>query len=117
MSNLLEAAAAAGYDTPFMLLDLEVVRSKYRDIRQSVDGVQVFYAIKANDHPAVLKTLAAEGSCFEVSSVAELQALQALGVPADCIASFNPIKAPRFVAAMSAYGSTLMAVDSMEELD
>jgi len=116
VSSLLEAAASLEHETPFLLLDLEVVRCKYREIRQSVDGVQVFYAIKANDHPAILKALAAEGSCFEVSSVAELRALQELGVPADCIASFNPIKTPKFVAAMSAYGSTLMAVDSMEEL-
>ncbi len=117
MIDLLETAASLDHETPFLLLDLERVRRKYRDIRASVEGVQVFYAIKANDHPAVLRTLAREGSCFEVSSLSELQALQALGVPADCIASFNPIKTPRFVAAMSAYGSTLMAVDSMEELD
>jgi ornithine decarboxylase len=117
LTDLRQAAAAAEYDTPFFLLDLERVRAKYREIRDAVDGVQVFYAIKANDHPAILRLLAAEGSCFEVSSVYELQALQALGVPADCIASFNPIKAPKFIAAMGAYGSQLMAVDSVEELD
>jgi len=111
------AAAALHYETPFILLDLERVRRKYHDIRRSVNGVQVFYAIKANDHPAVLRALATEGSCFEVSSVRELEALQELGVPPDCIASFNPIKTPAFAAAMSAYGSTLMAVDSMQELD
>jgi len=116
LRNLLEAATALDYETPFILLDLDGVREKYRAIRGSVDGVQVFYAIKANDHPAILRTLASEGSCFEVSSVYELRALQQAGVPADCIASFNPIKSPQFVAAMGAYGSTLMAVDSMDEL-
>jgi ornithine decarboxylase len=116
LPDLLETAAALDHETPFLLLDLQRVREKYRAIKGSVDGVQVFYAIKANDHPAILRALAAEGSCFEVSSEFELRALQELGVPADCIASFNPIKTPRFVAAMSAYGSTLMAVDSVDEL-
>jgi len=115
--ELLRAAAALEHETPFLLVDLARVRQKYREIRGSVAGVQVFYAIKANNHPAILRALAAEGSCFEVSSVPELQALQQLGVPPDCIASFNPIKTPQFVAAMSAYGSTLMAADSTEELD
>ena len=114
--DLLQAVAGLEHETPFLLLDLERVRQKYREIRDSVDGVQVFYAIKANDHPAILRTLAAEGSCFEVSSVFELRALRETGVPANCIASFNPIKSPSFVAAMSAYGSTLMAADSMDEL-
>jgi len=116
LDDLLAAAAALEHETPFLLVDLERVRQKYRQIRRSVEGVQVFYAIKANDHPAILRALAAEGSCFEVSSVVELQALQQLDVPPDCIASFNPIKTPGFIAAMGAYGSTLMAVDSMEEL-
>lgn len=116
MGDLLQTAAALDYETPFLLLDLDVVRARYRAIRDSVEGVQVFYAIKANDHPTVLKALVAEGSCFEVSSVNELRALQELGVPPAAIASFNPIKAPAFVAAMGAYGSTLMAVDSTDEL-
>lgn len=115
--DLRQAAAALDHETPFFLLDLDRVKAKYREIRDSVEGVQVFYAIKANDHPAILRLLAAEGSCFEVSSVYELEALQAIGVPADCIASFNPIKAPKFIAALGAYGSTLMAVDSYEELE
>lgn len=116
MDDLLRKAADLDYETPFFLLDLDRVRQRYRAIRDSVEGVQVFYAIKANDHPAILRTLAAEGSCFEVSSVNELRALQEAGVPADCIASFNPIKTPAFVAAMGANGSTLMAVDSADEL-
>jgi ornithine decarboxylase len=117
LNDLLQTAASLNYETPFLLIDLERVREKYRAIRASVDDVRVFYAIKANDHPAILKVLASEGSCFEVSSLAELHALQQLGVPAECIASFNPIKAPKFIAAMSAYGSRLMAADSLEELD
>lgn len=114
--SLLEDAAALEHETPFLLLDLDVVRRKYREIQRSIDGVEVFYAIKANDHPAILKALAAEGSCFEISSLVELEALQKLGVPADCIASFNPIKTPKFIAAMHGYGSLLLAVDSFEEL-
>jgi ornithine decarboxylase len=113
---LLEAAKALEYDTPFLLIDLDRVRAQYRAIRDSLPGVEVFYAIKANDHPAILRALAAEGSCFEVSSLAELRGLQQLGVAPDCIASFNPVKAPAFIDAMHAYGSTLMAVDSEQEL-
>jgi ornithine decarboxylase len=40
-----------------------------------------------------------------------------MGVKPSCIASFNPIKTPAFVAAMQANGSTLMAVDSADEVD
>lgn len=109
-------AETLDHPTPFLLLDLDRVRGHYEAIRASVAGVQVFYAVKANDHPAVLRTLKAAGSCFEVSSTVELRSLVDMGVPPECIASFNPIKSPEFVEAMARYGSLLMAVDSAEEL-
>ncbi|MBV9121696.1 MAG: type III PLP-dependent enzyme, partial [Chloroflexi bacterium] len=117
MSHLLDLARELNYPTPFLLVDLQVVRERYRAIRDSVPGVEVFYAVKANDHPAVLRALAAEGSSFEVSSSREMEDLRALGVDPRCIASFNPIKTPSFVGAMEAGGSRLMAVDSVDEVE
>lgn len=105
------------YPTPCLLIDLQEVRKNYRRIKHSIDNVEVFYAMKANNHPKVLEILAQEGSSFEVSSLNEMKDLISLDVPGSKIICLNPIKKPDFLEEMKKYGVEIMAYDSTNEVD
>ncbi len=103
--------------TPALLLDRRLVRQMYRTVREAVPGVDILYAVKANPHPAVLRALAQEGCGFELSSIPELAAVLALGVPPEQLISSNPIKAVEFVRRCTEAGLRAFAFDSRAEVD
>ena len=109
--------AACGYETPFFLMDRDVLLRKYSEVRDSIAGVEVFYAVKANPHPAVLDCLARAGCGFEVSSCRELELALAAGATPDKIVSYNPVKAPAFLAQAHHAQVSTFAFDSAGELD
>lgn len=109
--------AAAGLPTPLLILDRSELRAAYRRTAESLPGVPVFYAVKANPHPDVLRTLAALGAGFEVSSVDELLAVRREGVGPERILSSNPVKTPAFIREAFAAGVDRFAFDSHAELD
>lgn len=114
--ELARQAASRGYDRPFLLVDLDIVRTKARRFKAAMPRVQPHYAVKANPHPEVLRTLIAEGVSFEIASVAELDLLLSLGVPAAEIYYSNPVKSPQYVRYAAARGVDWYVVDSVEEL-
>lgn len=105
------------YSTPSLLLDLQLLRKNYHAIKNSVKGVEVFYAMKANDHDEVLKVLRDEGSSFEISSLNELRHLYNLAVPPEKIMCLNSIKNQEFLEEMYKTGVKIMAFDSTYEVD
>src|SRR4029077_11148251 len=78
---------------------------------------KVFYAVKANPAPEVLKLLAELGSCFDVASVSETRAVLAAGCTAERISYGNTIKKESEIAAAFALGVTLYAVDCEAEVE
>lgn len=61
------------YSGPFFLYDLEFIRSRYQELSQALSGVQVYYAMKANSEPEVLKVLAKAGAGADVVSGGEIK--------------------------------------------
>jgi bifunctional diaminopimelate decarboxylase / aspartate kinase len=88
--RLLECAQA----TPRYVYHLPTIRQRARALcaLQSVD--RVYYAIKANPHPAVLSTLAHEGVGFECVSPGELAAVDAIAEARESPRLFTPNFAP-----------------------
>jgi ornithine decarboxylase len=109
-------ALAQGYDRPFLLVDSEIVRNKVRRFKAAMPRVHPHYAVKANPDPRVLKTLIEEGAGFEIASIAELDLLLGLGVPAAEIFYSNPMKSRAFVKYAASKGVEWFVVDSVEEL-
>lgn len=105
------------YKTPFLLFDLKQIQENYRKIKKSINGVEIFYAVKANDHPRILEVLKDEGSSFEISSLNELKSLLKLHIPVSKIMCLNPIKSPEFLEQMHKLGLEMMAYDSLDEID
>ncbi len=104
-------------DGPCLVVDLEVVRDNYRAFAGALPDTRVYYAVKANPSPEVLKLLADLGSCFDTASVAEIEMVLAAGATPDRISFGNTIKKERDIACAFALGVRLFAVDSKEEVE
>lgn len=105
------------YKTPFLLVDMDSIRRKYNNLRDIFQGVEIYYAMKANPHPKILQLLTIANAGFEVTSQAELEQLLKLKVPPQKIISLNPIKAPEFIRFAHQKGVDIFAFDSFEEVD
>src|SRR5919205_2165211 len=104
-------------DGPCMVLDLEVVEDNYEKFARALPNTRVFYAVKANPAPEVLRLLARLGSCFDAASVAEVEMVLAAGATADRISFGNTIKKERDVARALELGVRLFAVDCEAEVE
>ncbi len=113
---LLDAIAAPG-TTPRLVVDLDIVERHYREFVAALPGVEVFYAIKANPHPEVLRLLAGLGSSFDIASIGELRQCLALDIAPSRLSFGNTIKKSADIAAAYAAGVELFAFDAPEELD
>lgn len=114
--SLVEARLKQGYQKPFLLIDSNIIRSKARRFKTSMPRVHPHYAAKANPDPRVLKTLIEEGVGFEIASIAELDLLMSLGVPAAEIFYSNPMKSRAYIEYAAAKGVEWYVLDSIEEL-
>ena len=103
--------------TPFMILRLPVVRRNLRNLREALPNVDVYYAVKANNHPDIIRTLLGEGCFFDISSIREFRDVLAAGGRADDVIHTNPIKSlPEFDSAIEGGLRTFVA-DNAAELD
>src|SRR5262249_23755452 len=110
------AAVKDGYDRPFLLVDSNIIREKARRFAAAMPRVRPHYAVKANPDPRVLRALIAEGAGFEIASIAELDLLLELGVPAAEIFYSNPLKSRDYIAYAASKGLEWFVVDSADEL-
>jgi ornithine decarboxylase len=104
-------------ETPAFILDLADVRAAYSEVRAALPAADCHYAIKANPHPDVLRTLHQLGCGFEVSSAAELRMVLDLGASPTDVISSNPIKTPDLVRLAHRVGMDRFAIDSVAEID
>jgi Pyridoxal-dependent decarboxylase, pyridoxal binding domain len=53
--------------TPYLVVDLDVIRDRYRRLRRALPRAEIYYAVKANPDAAVLRDLSELGSHFDVA--------------------------------------------------
>ncbi|MBU6417151.1 MAG: diaminopimelate decarboxylase, partial [Xanthomonadaceae bacterium] len=104
------------FATPRYVYHLPSVRAQARALRalQSVD--RLYYAIKANPHPAILRTLAQEGLGFECVSPGELDAVDAISETRESPRLFTPNFAPRADYAQGLQRGIAMTLDALHPL-
>lgn len=102
--------------TPFLVLDLDIVRDRYRALRAALPQAGVWYAVKANPDAAVVALLAELGSSFDVASVGEVDLCLGLGVHPNRLSYGNTVKKERDLAAAYERGVRTFAVDCPGEL-
>ena len=98
------------------MCDVGVVERQYARWCRELPSVAPFYAVKCNPDEALMRTLAASGSGFDVASAAEMEQALALGVPADDIIFANPIKSIKDLHYARRVGVHKMTFDNADEL-
>jgi ornithine decarboxylase len=66
---------AKNHETPLVVVDHKVLRENYAQFRKHLPRVQVYYAVKANSAPEVVRTFYEAGTSFDVGSVVEFPAV------------------------------------------
>ena len=102
--------------TPCLIVDLDIVSDNYKKLRAAVPQAGIYYAVKANPAPEILKLLSKLGSSFDTASVNEIDMVLAAGATADRISYGNTIKKKGDIAAAYGRGVRLYALDSEAEL-
>ncbi len=102
---------------PCLVVDLDVIAKNYRGFTRAMPDTRIFYAVKANPAPEILKLLASMGSCFDTASVAEIDMALAAGATPERISFGNTIKKERDIARAHQLGVALFAVDSVAEVE
>nr|WP_297323556.1 type III PLP-dependent enzyme [uncultured Bartonella sp.] len=100
-----------------MILDLDVVRENYEGFVKALPQSRIFYAVKANPSPEVLRLLVSLGSSFDTATVAEIEMVLDAGATPDRISYGNTIKKERDIARAYELGVSLFAVDCVEEVE
>jgi ornithine decarboxylase len=103
-------------ETPFLVVDLDVVAERYRRLAASLPMARIHYAVKANPAPEVLGLLVGLGSRFDVASPAEIDQCLAAGAHPSAISYGNTVKKQRDIARAYRQGVRLFTVDSEPEL-
>ena len=109
------ATHGASLDRPTLILDVDVVETSYRSLAAALPLAGIFYAMKANPAPEILRRLAALGSNFDAASWGEVSLLLAQGVQPHKISFGNTIKRVSDIRNAFDAGVRLFAFDSEEE--
>jgi len=121
--TLLQLAKTHG--TPLIVVDHKALRENLAQFRKYLPRVQVYYAVKANADPAIVKTLYDAGASFDVASMAEfltahkniehLPDKERQDYIWDRIIYANPIKAIETLQLLEPY-KPLVTYDNYEEV-
>jgi ornithine decarboxylase len=117
--QIIEQVASAK-ETPFLIMNINVIKESYEQFHEELKELldaKVFYAVKANPHPDIVKLLYELGAGFEIASKDELDLVSSLDVPPSKIVSSNPVKTPSFIESAYARKVTFFAFDSHAEIE
>ena len=116
---------AKEHGTPLFVIDHDELRANYRQFKKYLPRIQVYFAVKANSDPAIVRTLYKEGASFDVASMPEFAIVyeNIKGMPAkqrqdwiwDKIIYANPTKPTETLEELDQY-KPLVTFDNLEEI-
>ncbi|PVZ12372.1 MULTISPECIES: type III PLP-dependent enzyme [unclassified Pseudomonas] len=109
-------AFADTQETPFVVIDTQMIAQAYDDLRAGFEFAKVYYAVKANPAVEIIDLLRDKGSNFDIASIYELDKVMGQGVTPDRISYGNTIKKARDVRYFYEKGVRLYATDSEADL-
>ncbi|MSP89856.1 MAG: type III PLP-dependent enzyme [Alphaproteobacteria bacterium] len=115
--RILDFLATERPEGPCLVVDLDIVRRNYQRLTKAFPATGIYYAVKANPAPQILKLLASLGCSFDTASVPEIEMALAAGATPDRISYGNTIKKERDIARAHTLGVSLFAVDCTEEVE
>jgi len=104
------------HGTPLLVIDRKKLVEEYTRFRRRLPRVKLYYAIKANPHPDIIRTFRDLGGSFDVASEGELRHVLAQGVPPGRIIFANPIKRPESLEYARRAGVNFVTFDNEPEI-
>ena len=99
------------------MYDLQSVTDRVSLWHKYLPNVELFYAIKANSDPHIIKQLIDSGSSFDCASKNEIELVIRLGGQPEKIIFANAIKNTDHIKYAKKVGVSLMTIDSSEEVE
>ena len=113
----LSAAQTVDYDQPVLVMSRQRLRANARRFIAAMPRVRPHFAVKANPDKDILRIFKEEGTCFEIASIAELDAMVTLGADMETVFYSNPIKSPQSIKHAADHGVIWYCVDTHEEVE
>jgi len=102
---------AKKHGTPIFIVDHDELRSNYALFRKHFPRVQVYYAVKVNSDPAIVKTFYELGGSFDVASMQEFHTVH------QNIAKLPAKQRQEFIWDKIIYANPIKPIETLEELD
>ncbi|AOX19120.1 type III PLP-dependent enzyme [Kozakia baliensis] len=102
--------------TPCLIVDVDHVESRYRALQDAMPIAHIYYAVKANPAPEILRRLVDLGSCFDAASIGEIRQCLEAGASPKQISFGNTVKKISSIREAFERGVDLFVFDSEEEL-
>ena len=102
---------ARKHGTPIFVIDHEKLRENYREFREYLPTVQVYFAVKANSNPEIVKTLFDMGSSFDVASMPEFMIVH------ENIKNMPKKERQDWIWDKIIYANTIKPIETLEALD
>ena len=102
---------AREHGTPIFVIDHEKIRENYREFRDHLPNIQVYYAVKANSNPEIVRTLYELGCSFDVASMPEFMLVH------ENIRNMPDKERQDWIWDKIIYANTIKPIDTLEALD
>ncbi|MGB7787935.1 type III PLP-dependent enzyme [Methanoregula sp.] len=99
------------HGTPIFVIDHEKIRENFREFREHMPDVQVYFAVKANSNPDIVKTLYNMGCSFDVASMPEFMIVY------ENIKSMPKKERLEWIWDKIIYANTIKPIETLEALD
>ena len=115
-ADLLRLFQDPGLATPHMLLDRGEVAANLAALRTALPRANIHYAVKPNNHPAIIDEVHRAQANFDVCSLGEIEAVLRTGIDPASLVHSHPVKSlPEFDGAVKA-GVEMFVVDNIDEV-
>ncbi|MEH0020201.1 MAG: type III PLP-dependent enzyme [Desulfobacter sp.] len=104
------------YGTPVLFLNTEEVVKAYNHLSEALPGVKIFYALKSNNHEAIVKQLGDLGAGFDLCSNSEVALVLKHGIPMGRCIHTHPVKKKEEIEYAYDKGVRVFVVDNKNEL-
>ncbi len=105
------------HGSPLLVLSRKRVKDAYLSLTRALPNTQIFYAMKSNSHPDILKVLKDLGCSFETASYAELKMLMKIGVDPKDVLNTQPFLSEKDFSACHGAGQRWFVVDNFGQLE
>jgi ornithine decarboxylase len=102
--------------TPCLVIDLDTVRESHTRLREAIPEARMYYAVKANPAPEIIKLLVRQGCGFDVAGREEIELCLGQGARAEQISYGNTVKKARDIAYAHRVGVRRFTFDSEADL-